>query len=438
VHDQAATSPDARVARILAAADLCVKCGLCLPHCPTYGLARDEGESPRGRIALIQGLAAGQLGPSARLAGHLDRCLGCRACEAACPAGVPYGHLFDEGRALLREARPAGPLRRALQWLASEGTVRPPAGLRAALALARRYGTSRHRPGIERLLGRVWPAAGRLARYLPPLSPAGAWRGVYPAVGEPRGEVALFLGCVAREVDRAALEASIRVLNRLGYAVRVPESQGCCGAIHLHDGAQAQARRLALRNLEAFGPLGDLPVVVAASGCAATLLEYGELAGLSAEQASAAAALGRRVTDVSDLIAGLSWPAVLPVAPLHARVAVHEPCSLRNVLRRRSAPYALLARIPGLETVPLPGNERCCGAAGSYMLTQARLADRLRDLKLDGLAATGARIIASANVGCVLHLAAGVAARGEPVEVLHPVVLLDRQMAGEASRRACL
>ena len=423
--DPGALSP--RAVRLLAEADLCVKCGLCLPRCPTYALSREEGESPRGRIALGQGLASGALPVTARLAEHLGSCLSCRACEAACPAGVPYGRIIEAARGILAEQRPPGMAARWALRVAARAPVDRPAWWRAAMAALRAYSLSTVRPSFERVLERVWPRLARLARYVPRLEPGPAWKPYYPPVGESRGEVALFLGCVAREVDRPTLEASVRVLNRLGLGVHVPAGQGCCGAMHLHGGDEREALRLAKRNLRAFSGTAG-PVVVAASGCAAALLEYGRLAQGEAEVVDEAREFTRRVAEVTDLMTRLEWPAEVTVAPLPLRVAVHEPCSLRNVLRRAEAPYRLLARIPGLEALPLPGNDRCCGAAGTHMVTRPEAADSLRGEKLDALGRVSADVVVTANVGCALHLAAGVTGRGGPTEVLHPVVLLDRQL----------
>ena len=423
--DPGALSP--RAVRLLAEADLCVKCGLCLPRCPTYALSREEGESPRGRIALGQGLASGALPVTARLAEHLGSCLSCRACEAACPAGVPYGRIIEAARGILTEQRPPGMAARWALRVAARAPVDRPNWWRAAMAALRAYSLSTVRPSFERVLERVWPRLARLARYVPRLEPGPAWKPYYPPVGESRGEVALFLGCVAREVDRPTLEASVRVLNRLGLGVHVPAGQGCCGAMHLHGGDEREALRLAKRNLRAFSGTAG-PVVVAASGCAAALLEYGRLAQGEAEVVDEAREFTRRVAEVTDLMTRLEWPAEVTVAPLPLRVAVHEPCSLRNVLRRAEAPYRLLARIPGLEVLPLPGNDRCCGGAGTYMVARPEIADQLRGEKLDALGRAPADLVVTANVGCALHLAAGVAGRGEPAEVLHPVVLLDRQL----------
>jgi glycolate oxidase iron-sulfur subunit len=275
---------------------------------------------------------------------------------------------------------------------------------------------------------RLSPRVARLLRYLPRLSRAGAWAESYPALGEVRGEVILFLGCIARDVDRETLEATLRVLRRFGYTVRVPRAQGCCGAIHLHAGDEAEGLALAERNLRAFAAWPGVPVVVAATGCAAQLVEYAGLPGLPARLRPIAQEFSARVVEVCNLLARAPWPAGVTLAPLAARVAVHEPCSLRNVLKGSHAPYAVLGLIPALEPLPLPGNGTCCGSAGAYMLTHPETADRLLEAKLDAVRTTAAPVVATTNPGCALHLGAGLAAEGSQVEVLHPLVLLDRQI----------
>lgn len=418
-----------RVASLLADADLCVKCGLCLPHCPTYRERRDEGDSPRGRIALAQGLLWGRLDLGPALVGHLDRCLGCRGCEAVCPARVPYGRLLDGVREELRRRRPAGLIRRLLQRVVADWFVRQPGWLRVGLRLLRAWQGSPFEAPTRRVLAGASTTLARLLRYLPRLAAPSPWAQVYRASGAERGQVALFLGCAARELDRGTLEAALRVLTRLGYTVRVPPEQGCCGAIHLHDGQEAAALAQVRRNLQAFAHTPGIPIVAVASGCAATLAEYATLPGLEPDQRAAAAAFSGRVMEVCDLLARDPWPSEARLHPYSGRVAVHEPCSARNVLRRARPPYEVLGRIPGIELVALTENDQCCGAAGAYMLTQPDMADRLQARKLRAAAASGAATIATVNFGCALHLDAGLC--GGPVrpEVLHPVVLIDRQLA---------
>jgi len=425
VNDNPAAPLTERERRILGDADLCVKCGLCLPHCPTYLKVGDEGESPRGRIALAQGVATGQLPVSPGVRAHLASCLACRACESVCPSRVPYGRLIDAARAELSERRPPGATARALRWVAAEGVVGHPRATGVALGLLRRYQGSVLEQAVRRGRTGRWLGLQRAARYLPPVGPASEWRSFYPSAGQERGRVALFLGCVARAFDRQTLSAAVRVLNQVGYGVHVPSGQACCGAIHLHAGAPGAALRLARKNLDAFAADAVEAVVTTASGCGATLAEYAALPGLSTSGGEDARRFAAKVVDISRFLARQPAP---ELRPLRARGAVHDPCSLRNVMAQREGPYALLAMIPGLEVVELPGNAGCCGAAGTHMLTHPKLADRLAQDKRDALAGTGADILMTSNLGCALHLSASLREAASRVEVLHPVTLLARQM----------
>jgi glycolate oxidase iron-sulfur subunit len=399
----------------LADADRCVKCGLCLPHCPTYRLSRDEGDSPRGRIALMQGLATGLIGPGPRLEAHLDGCLTCRSCEAVCPAQVPYGRLIDAGRAELAQLRPArSRLTHLLGFVLADRRLRRGVGWLLWLYQAGRLQALVRR---LRLLG-----AGRLARLdalLPSLPAPLGWKAFYPAIGTRQGAVTLFIGCVGELAERQALADGITLLTRLGYEVRVPPAQTCCGALHLHNGLPAQARDLARRNLAALAD-DSVAVVGTSSGCTATLREYAELL-------PAAADFARRVEDISVFLARAQGWEQLRFHPLTQAVAVHEPCTLRNVLKGTGAADALLARIPGLRVQILTGTG-CCGAAGSYFLTQPETADRLAADTLAAVMADPPDAVLSSNVGCALQLSGQLRRAGRPVPVLHPVSLLVRQL----------
>ena len=400
-------------------ADLCVKCGLCLPHCPTYGASRDEGESPRGRIALMQALADGALPPGGRLDFHLDRCLGCRACERACPSKVEYGRLLEAGRALSAERRASRRSSTLPRLIAGGGLARVAAPLRLY-----------QRSGLQRLLrrSRLLALLGleRLDGLLPRLAPPARLQAYYAPVGERRGEVALFTGCMGNVLEQDALRAGIGLLTACGYGVHVPPSgQACCGALHRHAGDLAGAEALARRNLEAFNALRVDALVHTASGCGAALSEYARwpladdtrLPGFEAQP-----------VDLCSLLERIEWPPGLSFRPLRTRVLVHDPCSLRNVLRATEAPYRLLRRIPGLEVEALPGNERCCGGAGAYLLSQPEMADGLRAGKVEALRDSGSAILLTSNLGCRIHLGAGIRAAGMDVEVMHPATLLWRQL----------
>ena len=387
-------------------ADRCVLCGLCLPVCPTYRLKRDEGDSPRGRISLVRALAEGRIEGDAALADHLDRCLGCRACEAMCPSKVRYGRIIDGGRGLLGGA--------------SGGFVRKVLG---DPRRRRRYARLLHlyqRSGVRRILraSGLLKATGmaRADRLAPP------FEAPRPPVVSSRvsGErVALFSGCLGDTLDRPAVEGAAKLLAALGCRVEIPAGQGCCGALDAHAGDQWNAARLAAANTAAL-PEG-VPLLSLNSGCGAHLAEYGEWSGPAGE------GVAGRHRDAVAFLAEARWPEGL-LLPLEGRALVHEPCSLRNVLGGADHLYTLLGRIPGLEVKPLPGNETCCGAAGDYMLRQPAIADALLEEKLEAIAAAAPRYLLSSNRGCILHLAAGLRERGLEVEVLHPLELLARQL----------
>jgi glycolate oxidase iron-sulfur subunit len=402
--------------------DRCVMCGLCLPHCPTYGLSRDEGDSPRGRIALMQGLASGSLPVGGRLLEHLDRCLECRACEAMCPSEVPFARLMDAARARVEPQRPRSRHARRLRGLTT-GLLTHPRRLRALAVLLRLYQRSGlqwlvRRSGLLRLLG-----LAQLETQLPPLQRPLAARHHAPA-GPARGRVALFTGCIEAVAGAAAQRDALRLLNRLGYGVDIPGGQGCCGALLQHHGDPVTATDLARANLAAFPADGLAAIVATASGCTAQLADYGALYGAMDPRA---APFARQVRDITRFLDEQDWPEGL-LAPLPETVAVHDPCTLRHGLKQHRAVYRLLERIPGLHTLTLNETGACCGAAGSHVLTQPDQAASLRQPQVERLHALGVRTLVSSNLGCALHLAVGIRAAGLEVEVLHPVSLLARQL----------
>jgi glycolate oxidase iron-sulfur subunit len=407
-------------------ADRCVMCGLCLPHCPTYRLTGDESESPRGRIALMRALASAQLAPTPSLIGHLDRCLTCRACEAVCPAVVPYGALIDSARVQVREGRSRW--QRVKKLLIQKWLISHPRRIRALGRLARfaqimRIDEWARRSGLLQALG--WTP---LEKLLPKLSPLQRWRSFYPAQDKEQGQIALFTGCIADVVERPLLMATVKLFNHLGYSVYVPPDQVCCGALAWHEGEWEHAVRLACRNIQSFAAVEGQAVVCTASGCTVSLRDYPCWIQESGADATTASSFAYKLRDVNQFLCQLSWPKDMELKPLAKRIAVHDPCSLRHVLHQHRAVYALLRRIPAADIVPLSYNEDCCGAAGSYMLTQPELAQSLLSLKINNLREIRPDILVTSNVGCSLHLAAGVKEAGLSIEVLHPVQLLARQL----------
>lgn len=390
---------------LLELADQCVKCGLCLPHCPTYAALADEGESPRGRIALIQGWASGRLGLTPRLEGHLDRCLTCRACEVVCPSLVAYGRLMDGAKAARVRALP--PWRRGLRLV----RLRLLAGHRSAVplaALSRLYGGL----GLARLaqslgLSRL-PGIGPWLR-VAAVAPASA-QAVEPSAPE-APDLELFVGCTGSLTQGRAFAATRALCEHLGLRVRVAPEAGCCGALFRHNGFPEEAARS--RAAWIRHP-GDPPLVGLASACVAELRECN----------------GTSVLEICDYLDRRAPLDRIAFAPLSGRVLVHEPCSHRYLLKDSVAVYRLLGRIPGLDAQALPGNDRCCGAAGTYLLGQPALSRALLAPKLAALRELGPNYLVTTNPGCALHLAAGIREAGLRVRVCHPTELLWQSVKG--------
>jgi glycolate oxidase iron-sulfur subunit len=402
----------------------CVHCGLCLSACPTYVELGTEMDSPRGRIYLIRGLEEGTLAPTADVVRHLDLCLGCRACETACPSGVRYGELIEAARGFIEARHRRRWWDRCRRWLI--GAVFPyPARLRLLLLPVRVL----QRSGLWPLVRRVIP----FLALVPELPVRVTLPESSPADGLERGRVALVDGCVGRELCGATNAATVRVLRRNGWTVLVPQGQGCCGALHLHAGNPVEARKLARGNIDAF-PSDVDAVAVNAAGCGSTMKEYGQLLRDDSAYAARARAFAAKVRDVTELLA--AEPLRQPRHGLGARVTVHDACHLVHGQRIREAPRALLRSIPGVEIVELEESDHCCGSAGTYNLTEPRMARRLLERKVANIRSTGATIVAAANPGCALQIQAGLRAAGLEVEVVHPVELLDRAyVAGDKGSR---
>ena len=389
---------------LLRLADQCVKCGLCLPHCPTFQKARNEADSPRGRIALIQGWATGHLEMTRTLEGHLDGCLGCRNCERVCPSGVAYGQIADMAKALRVKGLPAW--RRRLTS----------AGLRAlsdarCVAQAARLSRLYLGLGLARLAEVIGVA--RIAAVRPYHRLATAMGAAARRVGarDPNhADVDLFVGCMGCAGSGHAIEATRVVATRLGLEIRISPDPTCCGALLRHNGypAEADTRLRACTRTHGSRPLAGL-----ASACVAELREEPALAD---------------TTELCAFLNRIHWPERLEISPLHGRVLIHEPCSHRNRLGGNAAVHRLLARIPGLDLAPLPPGQGCCGAAGTYLLQQPAMAETLLGDLLAPLRADPPDVLVTTNPGCALHLAAGIREAGLDIEVCHPVELLARAL----------
>ena len=406
---------------IIHEADKCVKCGLCLPHCPTYRVLQNEGDSPRGRITLMQDLAHGRLRGNHHLASHLDGCLACRACEKVCPSGVQYGRLLDQSRKLLETGRKRGVLSARLRRFSLALFERP-----GRLARLYRYLRYLQRSGLLSAVRRSGlPILGYAAGLLPDgkLQPALSLKTVYPAVGLQMGVVALFTGCLGPFLEQAAIRSAIQLLTRLGYTVYIPAEQQCCGAIHQHGGSPSTALHMARHNADVFNvyhPYRPDALLYLSSGCGAMLEEY--------KQMGASANFDCPVMDISQFVNRVNWPQGFTLAPLPTTVTLHTPCTQRNVTGSRRDTLQLLQRIPEL-TIKEPAPDcGCCGAAGSYMISEADTAVRVRDNTLHQLDVLETKTLVTSNIGCALFVAAGMREAGRPVEVVHPVTLLNRQL----------
>ena len=415
------SDPMPAVARPLAPEEkllACVHCGLCLEACPTYVETGAEADSPRGRIYLMKALAEGRIEPTADVVGHLDLCLGCRACETACPSGVEYGALIEGGRRFVEESfeRPRAErrLRRRLQrWLPEP----------SRLALAAPWLRLANRIGVPRLArsARVPRALRRLAALLPEMAP-GRTPPLLEPEGEPLGTVALLTGCVSSVFFARVNELTARLLALAGWRVVVPARQVCCGALLAHLGEEDEAVRLARRNASTFLLAEADYVVTNAAGCGAMLRDYGRLLGGDPGFRDGAARLAARVRDVSELLAAGRLP--VPPARERLRLAYHDACHLAHGQGVREAPREILRSIPGIELVEIPGAELCCGSAGTYNLTEPDMAWRLGERRAAAIRETGAAMVAAGNPGCILQLRAVFRLAGEDLPVRHPVEIL--------------
>ncbi|MFI5454544.1 MAG: (Fe-S)-binding protein [Isosphaerales bacterium] len=408
----------------------CVHCGLCTASCPTYIETCDENDSPRGRIYLMRAIADGRLAMGPGVREHLELCLDCRACESACPSGVQYGKMIEPFKIAMKSTARGREKSSLLQRLILHHVFPYSGRVRWALAPARilqRIGVLdwAERIGLNRLLP---PTLRRMQAMLPKLTRShGRLPEVLAPKGPKRARVALFLGCVADAMFPETNAATARVLQENGCEVLIPRDQACCGAIHYHSGVEPPALELARRNLDAFGATGVDAIIVNAAGCGAMLKDYAHI--LPPESHDQAARFVAKVKDISEFLMALG--PIPPRAAVPLKVTYHDACHLCHGQQIRSQPRALLAMIKGLEVVPLEESEICCGAAGTYNLTQPEMSERLGRRKLEHIEATGTQMVVTGNVGCILQIARQIKERGCRIEVAHPVDLLDRAYRGD-------
>ncbi len=416
----------------LADLDKCVHCGLCLNACPTYRELGVEMDSPRGRIYQMVQVATGkaEIGPSYRE--HIDLCLACRGCESACPSGVQYGRLVEAARAEIEERTERSFGDRLVRALVFRHLLPSRTRLRVAAGLLWTYEKS----GLQRLVRasgmlKLFGRLGELEKLSPPAEVPTFFRHygkVFPAEGERRYRVAFLGGCIANVSFARLNEATVRVLRKNGCDVHVPESQTCCGALHVHAGIRGEARRLARRNIDAVLNGGFDAIVTNAAGCGSTLKEYGELLEHDSAYAGRAAEFAQRVKDVNEFLASVDLNPRMAVLPY--KVTYQDSCHLAHGQKVRAPPRKLLRAVPGLELREMTSPDLCCGSAGIYNVLHTDMAMSVLEKKMENVNATGADVIATANPGCMLQLSTGVRLMGRGQRVVHVVEILDEAYRG--------
>ncbi len=408
--------------------DQCIHCGLCLPACPTYAVYHTEMAGPRGRISLINAAAEGRIDVDGAFREHVELCLGCRACETACPSGVQYGQLFETARHAIEEKRVTTGQRsrveRFVRWLALRQLLLHPRRLRPLARVLRFYQKTNFSSNLAKLS--FLPAQIRMmAALLPRLSANFPnYRRPAPAIGEQRGTLAFLHGCVQDVFLSDVNAATVRVLQQNGYEVHFPQTQSCCGAAPLHIGEAAVAREMAKRNIDAFAGREYDAIINNAGGCGATLKQYDHLLADDPAYAAKASEFTTKVRDISEFLATNLHK--FPVNPLEQRVTYIDSCHLRHWQKVVQQPRDLLNAIPGLDLIEVQQPDMCCGSAGVYNILQAETANQVLDAKMVDVKSTGAQTIVTSNTGCQMQMIYGARKHGLDVEVVHVVQLLAR------------
>ncbi|PKB63951.1 MAG: hypothetical protein BZY80_04680 [SAR202 cluster bacterium Io17-Chloro-G2] len=412
----------------------CVHCGLCLSACPTYLQTGLETESPRGRLALMKAVNEGRLAITGRVVAHWDLCLQCRACEAVCPSGVPYGWLMENARAqVLKQGKRSAKLN-SISRLFLRSALPHPGRLKLGAHLIRLY----QRWGIQGLVRRsriLNLLPGHVSRFESNLPVMGSRffapsPKVYPSLSDKKLTVGLLSGCVMPLVQGATMDAAVRVLNRNGCEVAVPVGQGCCGALNAHSGDLDMARSMARKNIDVFLAAGVEQIVVASAGCSATMKEYPDLFAEDVKYREKAVHFSQLTMDITEFLASLPWEA--PKGQVNRRVTYQDPCHLANAQGITSQPRAILKSIPGVELVEMEQSSVCCGGAGIYSTVQEEMSGRVLDTKMTHIAATQADQVVTANPGCMIQINQGLANSGISGGVCHVVDILDEAYRGES------
>ena len=445
----------------------CIHCGFCLPTCPTYAVLGVEMDSPRGRIYQMQAVAEGRLEISPEFVEHMYCCLGCRACETACPSGVQFGKLIEAAREQIQlevghelllaaptqqAAAPQGngayPLHDNTAPVLQTPTERLLRGFFFDVMLPSRLVTSLtfaglklyQRSGLQQIARRTGlldvanalptPLHGKLKTPEALMPQAGgdllptSLPEITPAIGKRRFRVGFISGCIMDQIYRDINEATIRVLTANGCEVLTPPQQQCCGALHVHAGEAQRGRQLARHNIDVFEAYDCDAIIINSAGCGSNLKEYGHLLRDEPTYAERARAFSSKVKDISEFLTSIDMNR--DMGEVQATVTYHDACHLAHGQKIRQQPRSLLSAIPGMKMVALKESDWCCGSAGIYNITNQEMATQLLERKMNNIAATGAHIIATGNPGCMMQIALGARERGMEIEVVHPIELLDR------------
>lgn len=417
-------------------------CGLCLPTCPTYDATKIERNSPRGRISLMRAIADGRLEPTRAFGEEMYFCLGCLACQTACPAGVNYAELFEHARAEVEQSGALISSKRNLiraltvKWLFMD--MRRLRLAARAIRVYQRLGIQAlvRRSGILKFLPKRWRELESMTPRIQQKFSADLIAPVTPAVGEKKFRVAMLTGCAQDPIFSDVNRDTVEVLARNGCEVVTPPKQSCCGSLHAHNGEWDLARKLARRNIDQFPPDHFDAIITNAGGCGSHLKHFAKLLAYDANYRDRAALWDRKVKDIHEWLIeiGLPGPSGQPGRLVsdgeRAVVTYHDSCHLCHGQKVVSQPRELLRNIPGLKLVELPESSWCCGSAGIYNLTQPEMAGELLKRKMKHIRSTGAEVVATANSGCLLQLINGAREEGLKLRIVHPVTLL-----AEASRR---
>lgn len=417
----------------------CVHCGLCLPSCPSYAVLGTETDSPRGRIFLMKSVADGTITTNQTFKKHFDLCLGCRGCETACPSGVKYHELFETAQQLIHQNIKLSLISRTIKTTVLNRIFLYPSRLRLMFRLLKMYQLS----GIQKfvrstgLLKLVSKNLDDAERFLPKFEKNVSGEEALQVNGDSSGQeqkIGLLRGCVMDLFAPETNNATIRILNKCGYAVQTSEKQRCCGAIHLHNREAEPARLLARRMIDEFEKMDVEYIITNAAGCGSMLKEYDKLLSGDTEYSEKAARFSAKVRDISEFLA--EGDTKLEFGNVNRSVVYDDPCHLIHGQKIKNQPRQLLAAVPGLEIRTLNEAEMCCGGAGTFNITQPELSKEVLKRKIDNIRHTGADTIVSANIGCIIQLKRGVQLAGMDLEVCHVVDILDESLGNAKNASA--